>query len=62
METDQILKVGAFASYQYTSWQFFFAKMTKDGRIYLPELTIKLLTGQKANLIGQIMEIILEPA
>jgi hypothetical protein len=36
--------------------------MTKDGRIYLPELTIKLLTGKKANLIGQIIEIILEPA
>jgi len=62
METDQVLKVGVNAISMWTSWQFFYAKMSKDGRILIPKLTLALLRSEKPNLAGYVMEVTLEPA
>jgi bifunctional DNA-binding transcriptional regulator/antitoxin component of YhaV-PrlF toxin-antitoxin module len=62
MEPNQVLKVGVNAINVWTGWQFFYAKMGKDGRILIPKLTLALLRSENPNLIGYIMEITLEPA
>ena len=62
METTQVLKVGISAINLWTGWQFFYAKMGKDGRILIPKLTLALLQAEKPNLTGNAMEITLEPA
>lgn len=62
MEPDQVLKVGVNAINLWTGWQFFYAKMGKDGRITLPKLQRELLRGREQNLTGYVMEVTLEPA
>jgi hypothetical protein len=62
MEPNQVLKVGVNAINVWTGWQFFYAKMGKDGRILIPKLTLALLRSENPNLIGYVMEITLEPA
>lgn len=62
MEPNQILKVGVNAVNMWTSWQFFYAKMGKDGRILIPKLTLALLRSGKSDLAGYVMEVTLEPA
>ena len=62
MEPNQILKVGVNALNVYTSWQFFYAKMGKDGRILIPKLTLALMRDEKPDLTGYVMEVTLEPA
>ena len=62
METDQVLKVGVIAHNILSSWQFFYAKMSKDGRILIPKLPMALLRSEKPDLTGYVMEVILEPA
>ena len=61
MEPNQILKVGVNALNVWTSWQFFYAKMGKDGRILIPKLTLSLLRSEKPDLAGYVMEVTLEP-
>lgn len=60
METDQVLKVDVNAINLWTGWQFFYARMGKDGRILIPKLT--LLRSEKPSLAGYVMEVTLEPA
>ena len=60
METEQVLKVGISTINLWTGWQFFYAKMGKDGRILIPKLA--LLRSEKPNLMGYVMEGTLEPA
>ena len=62
METNQVLKVGVSAINLWSGWQFFYAKMGKDGRILIPKLTLALLRNEKPNLAGYVMEVTLEPA
>jgi hypothetical protein len=62
MELDQILKVRVLAHNVWTGWQFFYAKMGKDGRILIPKLPMALLRSEKPDLTGYFMEVILEPA
>ena len=62
METNQVLKVSVNAINLWTGWQFFYAKMGKDGRILIPKLTLPLLRDEKPNLSGYVMEVTLEPA
>ena len=62
MEPDQVLKVGVNAINLWTGWQFFYAKMGKDGRILIPKLTMALLRSGKSDLAGYAMEVTLEPA
>ena len=61
MENEQVLKVGINALDLGRGWQFFYAKMKKDGRIRIPKLTILILQGEKPSLAGYLMEITLEP-
>ncbi len=62
MEPSQVLKVGIRALGMWTGWQFFYAKMGKDGRILIPKLTLALLRGEKPDLSRYVMEVTLEPA
>ena len=61
MEPDQVLKVGINALDLGRGWQFFYAKMMKDGRIYIPILPRLVLQGEKSSLAGYLLEITLEP-
>jgi hypothetical protein len=60
MEPSQVLKVGVNAINVWTGWQFFYAKMGKDGRILIPKLTLALLRSENPNLTGYVMEVTLE--
>ena len=46
----------------WTGWQFFYAKMGKDGRIVIPKLTLALLRREKPNITGYVIEVTIEPA
>jgi hypothetical protein len=43
VETNQMLNIGVNDQTTQSSWQFFYEKMKKDGRILIPLLIIKLL-------------------
>jgi hypothetical protein len=63
MEADQILKVGVKLEAPFKATQNFYAKMSKDGRILIPMLTLALTSQEeKPDLAGHIFEITLEPA
>lgn len=62
MEPSQVLKVGVCVVDLWSGWQFFYARMGKDGRILIPKLTLALLGGEKRDLAGCVMEVTLEPA
>ena len=62
IDTEQVLKVGVNAIRVWTSWQFFYARIGKEGRIVIPKLTRALLRSEKTNLAGYIMDVTLEPA
>ena len=62
MEKDQLLKIGAKVIGLGKGWQFFYAKMAKDGRINIPKLTMALLQAEKENLEGYVLEVTIEPA
>ena len=62
MESDQALKVGVNFFGLHKGWQFFYAKMRKDGRITVPKLVLSLFEDEKTSLIGYALEVMLEPA
>jgi hypothetical protein len=62
MDSDQLLKVGVNFLDLHKGWQFFYAKMRKDGRITVPKLTMSLFEDEQANFAGYALEIMLEPA
>jgi hypothetical protein len=62
MESGQALKVGVNFFGMHRGWQFFYAKMRKDGRISVPKLVLSLLEDEKTNLAGYALEVMLEPA
>ena len=62
MEPCQVLKVGVNALNVWTGWQFFYARMGKDGRILIPKLTLALLRSEKPDIAGYVIEVTLEPA
>ena len=61
MEGGQVLKVGVNAIDLGRGWQYFYTRMTKDGRIRIPRLTLLVLQGEKPSLTGYLLEITLEP-
>ncbi len=61
IEPDQLLKVGVKVLNQGGGWQFFYAKMTKDGRVNITNLTMALLQNKDESLLGCIVEVTLEP-
>jgi len=63
METSQTLKVGVSCLGFWRPVQFFYAKMGKDGRIYIPELVLALFQDEKKqSLAGSVFDVTLEPA
>jgi len=62
IESDQVLKLGVNFSALHKGWQFFYARMHKDGRISVPKLVLGLFGVEKAGLAGSVVEVTLEPA
>ena len=62
METDQALKIGLNFLGLHKGWQFFYAKMRKDGRITVPKLVLNLFGEQETSLTSQALEVMIEPA
>lgn len=62
MESSQALKVGVNFVGMHKGWQFFYAKMRKDGRLAIPKLVLSLFQDDKTSLAGYVLEIMLEPA
>ncbi|MCJ7762325.1 hypothetical protein MUP38_02580 [Candidatus Bathyarchaeota archaeon] len=61
MDSAQVLKVSVTAVNVSISWQTFYAKMGKDGRITVPRLQRELLRAREQSLVGYVMEVMLEP-
>jgi hypothetical protein len=62
IESDQALKVGVNFLGLHKGWQFFYAKMRKDGRVSVPKLILNLLEDEKTGLADYALEVMLEPA
>jgi hypothetical protein len=61
IETNQVLRVNLNSINAYSGTQTFYAKMTKDGRILIPNLIIRLIKEQRPNIQGFIFNVTLEP-
>ena len=59
LEPDQVLRVGV--SGLGGGWEFFYAKMGKDGRIFIPKAVLFAAHGKEENLAGHLINITLEP-
>ncbi len=59
MEPDQVLRVGVYGLGR--DWEFFFARMGKDGRIFIPKAVLFAAHGKEENLAGHLVDITLEP-
>ena len=62
IDSDQTLKVGVNFSDLHRGWQFFYAKMHKDGRLTVPMLVLNHFREETAGLAGCVAEMTLEPA
>ncbi|MCW4023437.1 MAG: hypothetical protein NWF01_00165 [Candidatus Bathyarchaeota archaeon] len=62
MEPNQILKVTTKAVNVWGNIQTFYARMGKDGRIFIPQLQVELMKNREKNLIHYVIEVTLEPA
>ena len=62
MESDQLLKVGVNFLGLHKGWQFFYAKMRKDGRITIPKLVLTFFEVEKTSLAGHALEVMIDPA
>jgi hypothetical protein len=59
LEPDQVLRVeiGGLGG----GHEFFYARMGKDGRIFIPKAVLFAAHGKEENLAGQLVDITLEP-
>lgn len=63
MDSKQVLKVTLKAVGAFKGYQSFFAQMTKEGRITVPEIPLELLKPDTEDSLKQyIMEVTIEPA
>jgi hypothetical protein len=64
LETDQTLKVSGTITNFFGSWETFYARMDKSGRITIPKLILKQLGSNRPDIsvTGAIMLVRLEPA
>jgi hypothetical protein len=61
MEANQVLKVNVRIAGSFGNERFL-ARMTKDGRLTIPKLTLKLLQeGEEKSLEGSVLEVTVEP-
>jgi hypothetical protein len=59
LEPDQVLHVGIGGL--GGGCEFFYAKMGKDGRVFIPKAFLFAAQGKEENLAGHLVEITLEP-
>ena len=52
IETQQVLKIGIKILGTGGGWQFFYAKMTRDGQLNISKMTLALLQGEKETPQG----------
>lgn len=63
METDQVLNVTVNIWGDWVHKESFLAKMDKQGRIFIPKLSLSILAkGLESSLEGYTLEVTLEPA
>jgi hypothetical protein len=62
MEACQVLRVNVRIAGSFVD-EWFLARMTRDGRLTIPKLTLKLLQeGEEESLEGSVLEVTVEPA
>jgi len=61
VEPSQFLKVGFTLPDKFKGWQFFYARMEKAGRIYIPNEILSIWQDEKSSMQGCIVEVTLEP-
>jgi hypothetical protein len=62
MEVNQVLRVSVRVAGSFVDERFV-ARMTRDGRLTIPILTLKLLReGEEESLEGCVLEVTVEPA
>jgi hypothetical protein len=62
MEADQVLKVNVKTEDSFAD-EWFLGRMTKDGRLAIPKLALRLLQeGEEGSLEGSVLEVTVEPA
>jgi len=59
LEPDQVLRVGIGGL--RGGCEFFYARMGKDGRIFIPKAVLVAAHGKEENLAGYLVDITLEP-
>ncbi len=59
LEPDQVLHVGIGGLGR--GCEYFYARMGKDGRIYIPKAVLFQAHGKEENLAGHLVEITLQP-
>jgi hypothetical protein len=62
LEPAEVLKVYVKVAGSWGDQESFLARMLKDGRIVVPKLILVLLKEDESRLVGEIMEVTLEPA
>jgi hypothetical protein len=62
MEPDQVLKVGITFPNKFKGWQFFYAKMEKAGKIFIPKMILAPWQEEKNDLAGLVAEVTIEPS
>lgn len=61
LEPEQVLKVTVKTAVYET--EEFYSRLSGDGRLAVPKLTLKLLQGEdEESLVGSVLEVELEPA
>jgi hypothetical protein len=61
-EADQVLRVNVRVAGSFVDERFL-ARMTRDGRLTIPKLALKLLReGEEESLEGCVLEVTFEPA
>jgi hypothetical protein len=65
MESQQVLRVRVKAEGSFSGGEGFYARMSGNGRITVPKLTLNLLQSEgndEKSLVGYVLEAQLEPA
>jgi hypothetical protein len=66
LEPEKVLKVGVYRMHDFGgSWEYFYANMTKDGRITIPLLSRGFLVREEERIVplaGSLVQVRLQPA
>ena len=63
MDSSQILKMTALATNVWSGPQFFYARMTPDGRLHIPQLQLRQMQSSRpGSLVGYVISVTIEPS